>query len=317
MRLKLWEVLGANASFVFRGLGTGVATKALVYASAAFLSRSVALGLMLPLILRDVVTALSSTPPDSRLLNQGMVSLAAVAVTVSATEWLLRPFWTYMARGIVSIKKRLVEREIAGRGEGGDVVGRIVSDVDFVIWNSSGGFTSMLPNFLMGAASLAAMLSLSPAIGLLGASIIPPFIILTEIYSRRVEHARNIERSYYSQNIHFAERYLSGEVGGLPQFRSALDRWLTGVVRLIHYDRIFWFSGLVVSTTLPLGVLWLGLAELGQGRIGVGAIAGSLYASVNYSMSLLNGFWGLCMLGQSLAPIKRVAMIAQERARTP
>jgi ABC-type multidrug transport system fused ATPase/permease subunit len=307
--------LASNAGFVFRGLGRRAAAKALLYASTAFLSRSISLGLLLPLILRDVVTALSTTPPDSRLLNQGMLSLAAVAVAVSATEWLLRPFWNQMARGIVSIKKRILGRGPAAWGDGGDVIGRIVSDIDFVIWNSSGGFTTMLPNVLMASASLAAMASLSPAMGLLGAAIIPPLAAVTELYSRRVEQARNIERSFYSQNIHSAERYLNGEVGVLAEFYTSLDRWLAGIMRIIHYDRVFWFSGLAVSTSLPLAVLWLGLAELERGSMNVGAVAGSLYASVNYSLSLLNGFWGLCMLGQSLAPIKRVALISQERSR--
>jgi ABC-type multidrug transport system, ATPase and permease components len=203
-----------------------------------------------------------------------MISLAAVAVAVSATEWLLRPFWNQMARGIVSVKKRILGRAATARGEGGDVIGRIVSDVDFVIWNSAAGFTAMLPSLLMAAASLAAMASLSPAMGLLGASIIPPLAAVTEFYGRRVEQARSVERSYYSQSIHSAERYLNGEAGGLSEFHTSLDRWLAGIMRIIHYDRVFWFSGLAVGASLPLAVLWLGLAELERGSMNVGALAG-------------------------------------------
>jgi len=47
-----------------------------------------------------------------------MISLAAVAVAVSATEWLLRPFWNQMARGIVSVKKRILGRAATARGRG-------------------------------------------------------------------------------------------------------------------------------------------------------------------------------------------------------
>lgn len=311
MNLKIVEMLVATSRFMFEGMGRANAVKGLLFASATFLTRSIALGLMLPLILKDVVASLSSSPPDARLLNQSLLSLGALAVAVSASEWLLRPYWNSMATGIVGIKSRIVKRSSPGPGDSKDLIGRLVSDVDFVIWNNSSSLTVILPNFLMAASSLAAMIQLSPLLGLVSLSIIPPLLATTELYIAKAERARNVERSFYSQSIHFAERILSGGKGDLLGFQSSLERWLTGILRLVFYDRVFWFSGLVFSSSLPFVILWVGLGELNQGRLDTGALAGSLYAGVNYSMALVNGFWGLCMLGQSLAAIKRVESLSR------
>ncbi|MCS7145311.1 MAG: ABC transporter transmembrane domain-containing protein [Nitrososphaerota archaeon] len=313
MKLKIVEMLWTSARFMFDGIGRGNAAKGLFYASVTFLIRSTALGLMLPLILRDVVAALSSTPPDTRLLNQGLLSLGLVAVSVSASEWLMKPFWQSMASGIVGIKRGIVNRAAPTGGDSKDVIGRIVSDVDFVIWNNSSSLTVILPNFLTTLASFAAMIQLSPRLSAIAVSIVPPLLVTTELYVRKAEQARNIERSFYSQSIHFAERLLNGGRDQLPSFQTSLEKWLSGISRLIQYDRLFWFSGLLFSSTLPFTILWVGIGELNAGRLDVGALAGSLYASVNYSMALVNGFWGLCMLGQSLAAIRRVEALGGAR----
>ncbi len=313
MVLKIAEMLGTTTRFMLEGVGRRNTLRGLVYASATFLIRSIALGMMLPLILRDVVAALSSSPPDARLLNQGLLSLGIVAAAVSASEWLLKPFWQYMARGIVEIKRGIVNRAAPVGGDSKDVIGRIVSDVDFVIWNNSTSLTVILPNFLTMMASLAAMMQLSPLLSLISLSLVPPLFATTEYYVRRAEQARNVERSFYSQSIHFAERFLNGGRDELHGFQYSLDKWLSGISRLIHYDRVFWFTGLLFGTSLPFMILWAGLNELNNGRLDVGSLAGSLYASINYSLALVNGFWGLCMLGQSLAAIRRVEALGRAR----
>ncbi|MEM0382374.1 MAG: ABC transporter transmembrane domain-containing protein [Nitrososphaerota archaeon] len=313
MALKIAEMLWKTARFMFEGLGRGNTIRGFVFASITYLIRSIALGLMLPLILRDVVEALSVSPPNARLLNNGLLSLAIVAVSVSASEWLLKPFWQYMARGIVQIKRAIVDRRTPMEGDSKDVIGRIVSDVDFVIWNNSTSFSIILPNFLTMFASLAAMIQLSPLFGLISLSLIPPLTATTEYYVRKAEEARNVERSFYSQSIHFAERFLNGGRDELLGFQASLERWLKGISRLIFYDRVFWFTGLILSTILPFIILWVGLGELEKGLLAVGSLAGSLYASVNYSMALVNGFWGLCVLGQSLAAVRRVEDLSRER----
>jgi len=313
MALKIAETLWKTARFMFEGLGRGNTIRGFVFASITYLIRSIALGLMLPLILRDVVEALSVSPPNARLLNNGLLSLAIVAVSVSASEWLLKPFWQYMARGIVQIKRAIVDRRTPMEGDSKDVIGRIVSDVDFVIWNNSTSFSIILPNFLTMFASLAAMIQLSPLFGLISLSLIPPLTATTEYYVRKAEEARNVERSFYSQSIHFAERFLNGGRDELLGFQASLERWLKGISRLIFYDRVFWFTGLILSTILPFIILWVGLGELEKGLLAVGSLAGSLYASVNYSMALVNGFWGLCVLGQSLAAVRRVEALSRER----
>ncbi len=313
MALKIAEMLWKTARFMFEGLGRGNTIRGFVFASITYLIRSIALGLMLPLILRDVVEALSVSPPNARLLNNGLLSLAIVAVSVSSSDCLLKPFWQYMARGIVQIKRAIVDRRTPMEGDSKDVIGRIVSDVDFVIWNNSTSFSIILPNFLTMFASLAAMIQLSPLFGLISLSLIPPLTATTEYYVRKAEEARNVERSFYSQSIHFAERFLNGGRDELLGFQASLERWLKGISRLIFYDRVFWFTGLILSTILPFIILWVGLGELEKGLLAVGSLAGSLYASVNYSMALVNGFWGLCVLGQSLAAVRRVEALSRER----
>lgn len=307
------EMLLTSAQFMFRGLGSRNAVKGLFFALITFLTRSIALGLMLPLILRDVVAALSTTPPDAKLLNQGLLSLGLVAVSVSASEWFMKPFWQSMAKGIVEIKRGIVNRTAPTKGDSKDIIGRIVSDVDFVIWNNSSSLTIILPNFLTMLASFAAMIQLSTLLGLISLSIIPPLLVTTELYVRKAEAARSVERSFYSQSIHFAERLLNGLRDELSGFQLSLEKWLSGISRLIQYDRLFWFSGLLFGSSLPFIILWAGIAELNAGRMDVGALAGSLYASVNFSMALVNGFWGLCLLGQSLAAIRRVEALSSAR----
>ncbi len=129
-----------------------------------------------------------------------------------------------MAEGIVKIKKNIINRISPIVLDSRDIVGRVVSDVDFAIWNNSTSLTIILPNFLMMLASLAAMMQLNLLTGLITIFLILPLLFITEWYMRRVEEARNVERSFYSQSIHFAERFLNDGRSGLKDFQSSLDK---------------------------------------------------------------------------------------------
>nr|KJR73706.1 MAG: hypothetical protein TU35_04290 [Thermoproteus sp. AZ2] len=224
-------------------------------ALAAYMARAFAGGMFIPYVISDVSNGLYYRRLG--LLYAGLWLLFASAVIYSATEWLFRPFWSSIARSIVEIKQKLIGG-LRRSADNGDIIGRVVNDVDFVMWNVGGAINTFVPNILTAAVSEATILQMSQPLGLLALTGLPLFMVLLEYYVREVEKARYIERGAYSESIYAAGEYLNGQ-GSAERFKTALRSWLRGIGWNIFLDRVYWSGGLALNYVMPLAVALLGV----------------------------------------------------------
>lgn len=274
-------------------------------ALTAYTARALAGGMFIPYAISDVSNGLYYHRYNS--LYAGLWLLFASAAIYSATEWLFKPFWDSIARSIVEIKHKLIGG-LRRSADNGDIIGRVVSDVDFVMWNVGNAINTFTPNILTAAVSEITILQMSQPLGLLTLAGLPLFLALLEYYVKEVEEARQIERGAYSESIYAAGEYLSGR-GSAERFKRALSSWLRGIGRNIRLDRAYWSGGLALNYSVPLAVVLLGVRYAERGELSVGSLLGALYASLGMYGALVNALWGICILGQNRVPINRILAI--------
>jgi len=233
LRLRTAETLSLAARFYRRYLWSWDVTAGFLAALVAFALRAYASGSLIPLSITDIVNYLQQD--NGHGLRRAILMLAASAVIFSATEWLFRPFWASIARGIANIKARLISGAPRGQ-DPSDLVGRLASDVDFVMWNLGGMYTTFVPNLLTALVATATVWQLSEPMGVVTVAALPISLLILEPYLAGVERARTVERRYYSELVHRLEERLRGTASD-EDFVRSVRMWEKGMLRQVHYDR--------------------------------------------------------------------------------
>ena len=226
MRLRTTETLSLAARFYRRYLWSWDVTAGFLAALVAFALRAYASGSLIPLSITDVVNYLQQD--NGHGLRRAILMLAASAVIFSATEWLFRPFWASIARGIANIKARLISGAPRGQ-DPSDLVGRLASDVDFVMWNLGGMYTTFVPNLLTALVATATVWQLSEPMGVVTVAALPISLLILEPYLAGVERARTVERRYYSELVHRLEERLRGTASD-EDFVRSVRMWEKGML---------------------------------------------------------------------------------------
>lgn len=277
-------------------------------ALAAFALRAYASGYLVPLSITNLVNYLQRN--DGLGLRRALLMMVMAAVIYGATEWLYRPFWVSIVRGISEIKLRLVN-DLRRSGDPSDIVGRVANDVDFVMWNVGGMYTTFVPNLLTAATAAVTVWELSPFIGMLTVAVMPLSLAILEPYLAGVEGARSVERKYYSDMIHKIEDLLRGE-SPEGEVLGSITRWQHGMIKQVHYDRVFWSLSLIYGYGLPALMAFVGVQQVRSGKLSIGDLTGIIYALYNVFPPLVNALWGLCVLGQSMVPIMRILELSEK-----
>ncbi|MEZ0248459.1 MAG: ABC transporter transmembrane domain-containing protein, partial [Thermoproteus sp.] len=281
--------------------------KGLATAMSAYMFRAVASGMFVPYAIQDITNGLYNE--SLYLINRGLWFLAIAGVLYIVTEWGFKPFWDEIARSIYLVKSSLV-KGLKTHGDNRDTIGRLVNDVDFVMWNVGNVINTFVPNILTAMVAEITIFEMSPALGLAGLSGLPFYLIVLERYIKMVEEARSVERSAYSESIHAASEYLEGR-GNSDFFIGALNKWLRGIRGNIRLDRIYWSSSFAIGYAVPIASMFLGIKSVERGRMSVGALIGALSASLTMNSALINAFWGICLAGQNVVPIGRILSVKQ------
>ncbi|MEL9991576.1 MAG: ABC transporter transmembrane domain-containing protein [Thermoproteus sp.] len=281
--------------------------KGLVAAMSAYTLRAVASGMFVPYAIQDITNGLYNK--SLGLVDRGLWLLAIAGILYIATEWGFKPFWDEVARSIYLVKSNLV-KSLKTRGDNRDTIGRLVSDVDFVMWNVGNVVNTFIPNIFTAIVAEITIFEMSPTLGLVGLSGLPFYLIVLERYIKKVEEARSVERSAYSESVHAASEYLEGR-GSSDSFVGALNKWLRGIKRNILLDRFYWSSSFAISYAVPIASMFLGIESVERGRMSVGALVGALSASLTMNNALINAFWGICLAGQNVVPIGRIFSVKQ------
>ncbi|MFP3484078.1 MAG: ABC transporter transmembrane domain-containing protein [Caldivirga sp.] len=322
MRLKTAEVLALTWRFYRRYVYSWEVNIGFIAALVAFILRAVASGSLMPLALTNLVNSLENSTNGSLSIRESgimnaILMITATAVIYTATEWLFKPFWNSVAKSIADVKNRVIsEMGVSNNlSNVNDLVGRLASDVDFVMWNIGGMYTTFTPNILTTIVSLVTIFQLSPVLGIVAVAATPLSLLIMEPYIKGVEEARQVERSSYSEVIHLIDEYFKGNAEP-GQIRDALNKWYRGMTRQVFYDRTYWSSSFAYSLAMPVILTILGIHETERGRLPIGNLVGIIYASMNVYSPLINALWGICVLGQSLVPMNRIMQLSSNNGKS-
>jgi ABC-type multidrug transport system fused ATPase/permease subunit len=279
--------------------------EALLLMMFIFLVRAYLGGNVMPMNTRRVVNAIVTL--DFKMLIYGVTIYFISGVIYIVSEFALQKYFVKSAEGIVKIKLMMLNSlDKAGRElNSEDIVGRISSDVDFVVWNLNGVLTTFIPNIFTSITAMATLFSFNKVIGLYIAPTLAPYILIAEYYSRRAEKARLKERQAYSQSIVYIRDAVYGAKNGEINAKI-LNMWKESIVKVMWYDRIYWGVSLLTMFSSIGLASYITFNYSKDDRIDVGMIAGVLSAISTAHSAFMNAIWAICIQSQIIAAIKRI-----------
>ncbi|MEM0311178.1 MAG: hypothetical protein QXF10_07035 [Ignisphaera sp.] len=290
--------------------GFGLALSIMV---TVFIVRSIVGGYMVPQAIVNIVNAVRrnvSYPQfffERLVTSVGLFGVAAIIFIVS--EFALMKYFSKLADAIVGLKNAML-RKIHENGSNEsleDVIGRVSSDIDFVIWNINGVLTTLLPNIFTTVTSTITIFSFNTFIGLITLATYAPYMIIAEYYSRRVEVARGEERKAYSASIAYIRDAIYEHRNG-DLLNKVFMWWRKSITALMWFDRVYWGFSLFTQYSSATLISYLSIEKARSGEIDVGTLAGILSASLGAHGAMMNAMWALCIQGQTIAAIKRIAV---------
>lgn len=280
-------------------------------ALTVFILRAYTNGSIVPLVIKDLADAVGRGNIIGGGGTYALMRLGIAVIIMVGTEWMLKPYFSSIARFIVDMKKNMIKKIDPTNGDRKDIVGRIASDIDFVAWNISSMYTTVTPNVLTAIVSSMTLYTLNPMIGIINILFIPiPLIILNQ-YVKRAEIARMGERMMYSESIYYIQKFVEGDCNAHEILTSSLNKWYSNIQKLIYLDRFYWSSTLAYIFLAPIFSILL--LSMGNIRVTSGDVAGIIYTSMQIHSSLINGLWGLAILGQTIPAIERILNISERR----
>lgn len=276
-----------------------------------FVVRSVVGGYFIPQAIANVVNAVRRSEEELffKRFVTGVGLFGAAAIVFIATEFALMRYFTKLADSIVSLKKAMLAKinENGNNEPLDDVIGRVSSDIDFVIWNINAVLTTLLPNVFTAVASTITIFSFNTSIGLAMLASSAPYMLLAEYYSRKAEVARLEERRAYSASIAYIRDALYERRNG-DLLNNVFSWWRKSITNLIWFDRIYWGFGLFTQFSSAAAISYMSIEKARKGEIDVGTLAGIISAALGAHGAMLNAMWALCIQSQTVAAIKRVTI---------
>lgn len=279
-----------------------------------FFVRAIIGGNVVPQAISRIVNALKDEELNVLVFGLGLFGISATIYAI--TEFILFKYFKKLAETIITLKKLMIDSvKVNGAGDSPeDVVGRISSDIDFVIWNMNMTLVTLLPNIFTGVVATYTIFNFNTQVGLTTTFTLVPYLMLAEYYSRKAEVARLEERHEYSVSIAYIRDivYWKQENGFLSQ---VLDKWYRAILKVMRYDRIYWGFGLFTQYASVGIISFVALLQAYSGYVDAGSLAGIISAAINAHTALLNAMWALCIQGQNIAAIKRIYVYSHEEGQ--
>ncbi|MEM0026961.1 MAG: ABC transporter transmembrane domain-containing protein [Ignisphaera sp.] len=297
------DIIIPNAS------GFGLAFSIMI---AVFIIRSIVGGYLVPQAIVNIVNAVRRNISDSlffyRLIT-GVGLFGVAAIIFISSEFALMKYFSKLADSIVGLKTVMLRKihEDGNNESLEDVIGRVSSDIDFVIWNINGVLTTLLPNIFTAITSIVTVFTFNMSIGLVTLATAAPYIIIAEYYSKRVEVARSEERKAYSASIAYIRDALYEHRNG-DLLSKVFMWWKKSITTVMWFDRVYWGFSLFTQYSSAVLISYLSIEKARRGEIDVGTLAGILSASLGAHGAMMNAMWALCIQSQTIAAIKRVVV---------
>ena len=266
---------------------------------------------MFPLSIGIIVNHLNSG-------GQGLplMALAFLILSVSInllTEWVFRPYNYLFARKISELRTRLADsiKKINSAGQSpdrnldDDLIGKITSDVDFVMWNLSGVIGTIVPNLLMMAFAVVTIVYTNLLMAGISTLLLPLYFLVVRKYSNDVFMIRMEERRTFSRIIKLSSDVIDGHSDS-NLFDGTLRSWNKVMYRQITIDRVYWTYALFFMGFGPIVLLTIGVHLVNQSLLSVGNLVTIVLAANNIYGPIAAMVWGFALLSQTAPPAKRI-----------
>lgn len=274
---------------------------------AVFMVRAYIGGYVVPKNTALIVNAIQAL--DTNAFIYGVSVYVVAGLVHIATEFALQKYFVKLADGIIKIKEIIVNNlhKIKTSGEINleDLVGRISSDVDFVVWNLNTTLTTFIPNVFTSVSAMVTLFFFDRIIGLATLPLLIPYIVIAEYYSRRAENARLKERQAYAISIVHIRDVVYGSKDG-NTINNSLSSWKNFICKVMWYDRIYWGASLLTLFSSIAFASYITYLQASINRIDVGMVAGILSAISTAHSTFMNAIWALCIQSQTAAAMKRI-----------
>jgi len=271
-----------------------------------YLARGFANGVFIPYSIAYVINGFRED--NEEYVKAGLGLLLASAVVFITTEIAQMAFFKKLSRAIVSLKQHLIR--LIGSSKLGDdledLVGKISNDVDFIVWNLNAFLTTLLPNLFTAIMALSTVLGFDKVLGATVALSLTPYLLYSEVYSRRIEGYRVQERKMYAKSITYIRNIVYGDRSSVQDLNEVLSAWEHAVNKIMWIDRYYFTLGFATWFLSVAGVAVIGVSRAYNKLLDVGALAGTLYAAMTAHAAMLNATWALCIQSQTSATIRRI-----------
>jgi len=284
---------------------------------AIYLARGFANGVFISHSIAYVVNGFKEN--NEGYVKAGLELLLESALVFITTEIAQMVFFKKLSRAIVSLKQYLIRLIRSGKlgDDPEDLVGKISNDVDFIVWNTNAFLTTLLPNLFTAIMALSTVLGFDKVLGATVALSLIPYLLYSEVYSRRIEGYRVQERKMYAKSITYIRNIVYGDRSNVQDLDETLSAWEHAVNKIMWIDRYYFALGFATWFLSVAGVAVIGISRAYNKVLDVGALAGTLYAAMTAHAAMLNATWALCIQSQTSATIKRIlgyiALISEEK----
>ncbi|MEJ2725580.1 MAG: ABC transporter ATP-binding protein [Deltaproteobacteria bacterium] len=286
------------------------------------------LQLLIPLVIKRVIDALTLKTATSALLLRYGMAIVAIFIIIG----LLRYVWRHLLFGISrKIEKGLRSRlyghlqnlslSFYHRTKTGDIMARAINDINAVRMASGMGMVALTDGVVMGVAAIGFMISISPFLTLIALIPAPPLVYFTRILTRRMSAGyERIQKSFSD----LTERAREGFAGIRVIKAYGRESWQSERIRETGKEYIsenmnvaktfaFFFPMVAIFTNLGLAIV-IGLG----GRLTIlGQIStGDFVAFISY-LTLLT--WPMMAIGwvtnlvqRGAASMRRINRIFEE-----
>lgn len=278
----------------------------LVGAVLAWTLRAIAGSVMFPLSVGTVVNHLNSGGQGLPFIALAFLVLA-LTINVS-TEWVFRPYNYLFARKISEIRRFLAESIIKSNSRKestGDLIGKLTSDIDFVMWNLSGIIATIMPSFLTAAFAVVTIAYTNLLMAGVSVVLLPSYILVVRKYSKDVVSIRTEERRSFSQIINLSSNLIDGKPD-MPNYCDTLSSWNKTMYRQIFIDRVYWTYAWFFIGFGPIVLLALGAYFVNQSMLSVGNLVTVVLAANSVYGPIGNLAWGFAVLSQTVPPAHRI-----------
>jgi len=280
-------------------------------ASLAWMLRALAGSVMFPLSIGIVVNHLNEGGQGLPLMT---LTFLILSLSINLlTEWVFRPYNYLFARKISEMRKHLADTinkmnsasEASANKISDDLIGKLTSDVDFVMWNLSGVIATIIPNLL--TASLAVVTIAYTNLPMAGIStlILPLYLLVVRKYSNEVFNIRMEERRIFSRIIKMSGDVVNGYSDN-NLYDEALNSWNKVMHRQITIDRVYWTYALFFMGVGPIILLFFGVHLVNQSLLSVGNLVTIVLAANNIYWPIAALVWGFALLSQTVPAAKRI-----------